>query len=82
LALELFKQCHRELMRLETGGRGVVLRYLYSVNDRVSETVLNALTSKGGLDAYSLDWAAFVVFCCRAFRWTQEERRARNLVLP
>jgi hypothetical protein len=82
LALELFKQCHGELVRLETGGRGVVLRYLYSVNDRVSETVLNALTSEGGLDAYSLDWAAFVVFCCRAFRWTQEERRARNLVLP
>ena len=82
LAMELFKECHGELVSLETAGQGVVLRYLYSVNDRVSETVLHALTSEGGLDAYTKDWMSFVVFCCRSFRWTLEERRARKLVLP
>lgn len=79
LTLEVFAECHNVLMELDRDGKSVILRYLYSVNDRVSETLLNPV---GNVEPYQSVWAGFLVFCCRAFRWTPEERRAQNLILP
>jgi hypothetical protein len=71
-ATEMVRSCHSVLR----GTDHIILRYLYSVDERISETPLEPVRKSKTVTRYGESWARFVVFCVRLCRWSEDKRTA------
>ena len=57
----------------------VTRRYLFSVNDRISETPLKPVRTPKTVRRYAAHWARFVLLTCRIARWSADEKTERGI---
>jgi hypothetical protein len=71
------RSCHSALK----GTNHIIRRYLYSVNERISETPLGPVRRAETVSEYADGWARFVVFVCRLSRWSQTQRAECHIII-